>query len=260
MPILTWAQNLVAIGAGFFIGLILSLAGGGGSALAIPVMIYVVGLKNIQLAMGTTVVAIAVTTWISVIPHAVRRTISWSTALAFTVPGFLGLFLGRDVRSGFAMHLLMVLLGCLMLFNAAFMAGTLQSITLVSGAPRPNVSVTMALGFLSGAMAGFFGIGGGFLILPSLIFSGLSLVAAVGNSLVSVGSLSIVNAIPYAIDHHIDWRIVAEYIVGGSLGTVVRAPWAKKIGQTRTLSWMVALILVVASLYMIGINVPDLYT
>lgn len=118
----------------------------------------------------------------------------------------------------------------------------------------------MALGFLSGAMAGFFGIGGGFLILPSLIFSGLSLVAAVGNSLVSVGSLSIVNAIPYAIDHHIDWRIVAEYIVGGSLGTVVRAPWAKKIGQTRTLSWMVALILVVASLYMIGINVPDLYT
>lgn len=260
MPALTWDQNLVAIGAGFFIGLVLSLAGGGGSALAIPVMIYIVGLKNIKLAMGTTVVAIAVTAWISAIPHTLRKTISWSTALAFTLPGFLGLFLGRDVRSGFPLHLLMVLLGCLMLFNAAFMARTLQTIRLVSGVPRPNVSVTMSLGFLSGVMAGFFGMGGGFLILPSLIFCGLPLAAAVGNSLVSVGSLGVVNAIPYAMNHHIDWHIVAEYLVGGSLGTVIGTPWAKKLGQTRSLSWMLAVILVVASLYMIGVNVPDLYT
>lgn len=260
MPVLTLDQNLVAIAAGFFIGLVLSLAGGGGSALAIPVMLYVVGLKNIKLAMGTTVVAIAVTAWISAIPHTFRKTISWSTALAFTVPGFLGLFLGRDVRAGLPMHLLMVLLGCLMLFNAAFMASTLQTIRPDSGEARPNVGMTMPLGFLVGVMAGFFGMGGGFLILPSLMFSGLPLVAAVGNSLVSVGSLGIVNAIPYAINHHIDWRIVAEYIAGGSLGTMIGTPWAKRLGQTRTLSWMVALILVVASLYMIGANVPDLYT
>ncbi len=260
MPTLTMNQNLLAIGSGFFIGVLLSLAGGGGSALAIPIMMYVIGVKNPRIAMGTTIVAIALTALVGAVPHTIRKSIKWSTALSFTMPALVGLTAGRNVATYLPQHLALVLLGCLMLFNASIMISIPVRRQQTNPGPRHTSSAIMPLGFLVGIMAGIFGIGGGFLVLPTMVITGVPLAAAVGSSLVSVGSLGLANAIPYALRNNIDWRIVAEYVAAGALASASLAKWAPRLTRGRKLIKMLAVILVLASLYMIGINVHDLYT
>lgn len=77
------------------------------------------------------------------------------------------------------------------------------------------VAVALAVGVLSG----FFGIGGGFLIVPGLLFAtGMPMIAAVGTSLLAVGALGLATALNYALSGMIDWPIALEYILGGFVG------------------------------------------
>src|ERR1700733_6389552 len=76
-----------------------------------------------------------------------------------------------------------------------------------------------AAAVLVGMLSGFFGIGGGFLIVPGLLFStGMPIIFAVGSSLLSVGSFGLTTAVNYAASGLVDWPVAAEYIGGGILG------------------------------------------
>ncbi len=73
-----------------------------------------------------------------------------------------------------------------------------------------------------GALSGFFGIGGGFLIVPGLIAAtNMPLLFAIGSSLVSVSAFGLTTAGNYALSGMIDWRLVAFFIVGGIAGGVL---------------------------------------
>lgn len=76
-----------------------------------------------------------------------------------------------------------------------------------------------AAALLVGTLSGFFGIGGGFLIVPGLLFStGMPMIFAVGSSLLAVGSFGLTTAVNYAISGLVDWPVAAEYIAGGIIG------------------------------------------
>ena len=78
---------------------------------------------------------------------------------------------------------------------------------------------TSAIAVLAGAASGFFGIGGGFLIVLALIFvTGMPMINAVGASLLAVGAFGLATAINYASSGLIDWKLAAEFIVGGIIG------------------------------------------
>jgi uncharacterized membrane protein YfcA len=71
-------------------------------------------------------------------------------------------------------------------------------------------------------LAGFFGIGGGFLIVPGIMLgSGMAMLNAVGSSLFSVGAFGLTTAVTYAQDGLIDWRVAAMFIGGGLVGGIV---------------------------------------
>ena len=79
--------------------------------------------------------------------------------------------------------------------------------------------MTGAVAFAAGLAAGFFGIGGGFLIVPGLIFAtGMPIINAIGSSLLSVGSFGLATAINYAFSGMVDWAIAGEFIAGGIIG------------------------------------------
>ena len=76
-----------------------------------------------------------------------------------------------------------------------------------------------AIGFVVGAVSGFFGIGGGFLIVPGLMLAtGMPILNAIGSSLFSVGSFGLTTAINYALSGLIEWAIALLFIAGGVAG------------------------------------------
>ena len=108
-------------------------------------------------------------------------------------------------------------------------------------------------GFLTGAISGFFGIGGGFLIVPGIMLgSGMPILNAVGSSLFAVAAFGVTTAANYALSGLIDWRIAAEFIVGGALGGIAGIALASRLAaQRRTLSLIFACLIFAVAAYML---------
>ncbi len=119
----------------------------------------------------------------------------------------------------------------------------------------------IATGFAVGLLSGFFGIGGGFLIVPGLVFAtGMPLLNAVGTSLFSVGMFGTTTGITYALAGLVNWLIVAEYLAGGILGGFVGTRLACRLGgRKKTLTRLFAGIVLVVAVYMLYVNVSALH-
>nr|WP_243239446.1 sulfite exporter TauE/SafE family protein [Sulfobacillus harzensis] len=243
--------------AGFVSGALFTVVGGGGSALAVPVLTTLVGITRVRLAMGTTAVAVALTALQSAVVHARRGNVSWSAASWFVGPGFLGIGLGTWLQHDFSAPFLMTALAVVLLFNAAMMVQA--PVGPRSPVPRPWRRLAPA-GMLVGLLAGMLGVGGGFLALPSMMLGSMSLMTAIGSSVVSVGTLGAASALSYSFRGLVDWRVVVEYAAGGLFGSVLVSPLAHRLrDRQRGLAFFVTVMLMAAALYLMASNLPLLY-
>ena len=80
-------QMFLAIGSGGVVGFTLGLVGGGGSIMAVPLLVYVVGVASPHLAIGTSAVAVAVSAAANLIGHARAHTVKWNCAIVFALAG-----------------------------------------------------------------------------------------------------------------------------------------------------------------------------
>src|SRR5215472_12330764 len=119
---LTLAQSVLGAASGIFVGFSLGLVGGGGSILAVPLIVYVVGVSDPHLAIGTTAVAVAVNAAINLSTHARAGIVKWGCAFLFALTGMAGAFLGSSLGKAidgqkllFLFALLMIAVGILML-------------------------------------------------------------------------------------------------------------------------------------------------
>lgn len=69
MATLTLFQQILTVFSGVLVGFTLGLIGGGGSILAVPLLLYLVGYRDPHVVIGTTALSVALTAWINVIPH-----------------------------------------------------------------------------------------------------------------------------------------------------------------------------------------------
>lgn len=84
---------------------------------------------------------------------------------------------------------------------------------------RPIAVRLVGIGFLTGAVSGFFGVGGGFLIVPGLLLgSGMAVLNAISSSLFSVGAFGLTTAANYALSGLVDWTVAGLFIAGGVAG------------------------------------------
>ncbi len=83
-------HTLLAIGSGSIVGFTLGLVGGGGSIMAVPLLVYVVGVASPHLAIGTSAVAVAVSAAANLIGHARAHTVKWNCAIVFALAGIAG--------------------------------------------------------------------------------------------------------------------------------------------------------------------------
>jgi uncharacterized membrane protein YfcA len=217
-------SHVLAIGSGSVVGFTLGLIGGGGSILATPLLLYVVGVAQPHVAIGTGAFAVAANAFLTLSGHASAGNVRWRCAFAFALIGILGALsgstLGKAVdgqRLLFLFALVMIVVGLHMLRAKRRSDGDLEAASLACG-PIPSWKV-VAVAFLVGLLSGFFGIGGGFLIVPGLVFAtGMPMINAVGTSLFAVGAFGLTTAFNYAYSGLVDWMVAVEFIGGGLIG------------------------------------------
>lgn len=252
MPIDLLHYALGAVSGGL-VGVTLGLFGGGGSILAVPLMVYLVGVADAHVAIGTSAVAVAVNAAANLVTHARRGNVRWRCALTYSVAGVAGAFLGALAGKAldgnhllFLFALLMLAVGVLMILTRHRKEQDAVACTL------ENAPKTLTYGAGTGAVAGFFGIGGGFLIVPGLIAAtGMPMLAAIGSSLVAVTAFGLTTALSYAGSSLVDWPLAAVFVVGGALGGLLGALAAGQIAQRRgALNLSFAALIIGVALYM----------
>jgi uncharacterized membrane protein YfcA len=180
--------------------------------------------------------------------------VKWQCAGVFAAAGVVGAFGGSSLSKIVDGQKLLLLFALLMLLVAAFMffrRGHPPDTEVQLG--RENVRWLLALGFMTGSLSGFFGIGGGFLIVPALMFAtGMPIFNAIGSSLVAVSAFGATAAFNYALSGFIDWRLALVFIVGGIVGGLLGGRVAKAVGERRgALNVLLAVIISLVAVYML---------
>jgi len=209
-----------AVASGALVGLVLGLLGGGGSILAVPLLLYLVGVQDPHVAIGTSAVAVSASAAINLVLHARKGTVKWPCAIAFAASGSLGALVGAAFGKAVDGQKL------LLAFAVAMFGVGISMLLRKPDAGDPDTRISLGLaarliptGFFTGMASGFFGIGGGFLIVPGLIgATNMLILNAVGSSLVAVTAFGAATAASYAFSGLVLWDVAGLFILGGLIG------------------------------------------
>ncbi|MDR7001767.1 putative membrane protein YfcA [Neobacillus niacini] len=115
MTILQW---ILTVTSGGIIGFTLGLIGGGGSILAVPLLLYMVGVKDPHIVIGSTALAVSINAFLNLIPHSRAGHVHWRPAIVFAIPGVVGAFCGSYLGKLLQSKQLLFLFALLMIFMA----------------------------------------------------------------------------------------------------------------------------------------------
>lgn len=270
METLTLLQQALAILSGALVGFSLGLIGGGGSILAVPLLLYVVGFHDPHIALGTTAAAVAATAFVNVIPHWRAGNVRWKAGVTFALLGAAGAAAGAALGKSMPGKQLLFLFALLMIGVALTMLrSALKKPRVADDAQKPLEVRTGAqtlkragpVALVVGALSGFFGIGGGFLIVPGLIFAtDMPIINAIGTSLLSVGAFGATTAVSYALADKVNWLLAGEYFLGGIGGGWLGAWLASRLAvNRRALTLIFVGVIFAVALYMLYVNAVALH-
>jgi uncharacterized membrane protein YfcA len=266
-------RALLASPLGFLVGLSLGALGGGGSILAVPALVYAAG-QDPKHATTTSLVLVAVTALIGLVPHWRAGRVRWMPGLVFGLAGVLGSLAGSHWNEAADPNVLLLAFSGLMLIAAYAMwrrvtaAANVTPVRSVGAAaataPAPGtgaadttvtavrvdattiLKVTVA-GTFVGLLTGFFGVGGGFVIVPALVLAlGFSMPEAVGTSLLVIAVNSGVALTTRLDGGTIEWGTVIPFTIASLFGVVVGSRLASTRDSRSLQKWFVGLLVIVA--------------
>ena len=255
--IISATQGALGLASGALVGFSLGLVGGGGSILAVPLMVYVVGVPDAHVAIGTSAIAVATNAAINLSNHARGGTVVWSCALVFAAAGVAGAFVGSLLGKMLDGQKLLALFALVMLIIAALMLKTRARIGVSNvKIDVSNLPALVGLGLTTGTLSGFFGIGGGFLIVPALMLAtGMSIINAVSSSLVAVTAFGLTTALSYAWSDLVSWGLAGLFIGGGIAGGLMGTRLARHLSERRgALNIVFAAVIIAVAIYMLVRN------
>ncbi len=258
------SEIVLALLCGGIVSFMLGLVGGG-SVIATPLLLYVAGLAP-HVAIGTSALATAANALVNLVNHARAGSVRWASALVFAVSGMVGAAIGSSIGKAYDGKRLLFLLALLMLAIGAMMLRRTRprvnaAPVPVAPAATPRGLVTLAaVAVLTGGVAGFFGIGGGILIVPALLFgTGMPLIAAIGTALLAVACFATTTAVNYALSGLVNWPVAALYIAGGVVGGAAGTAASVRLSGHRTaLTRIFAAIIFATAFYMLYRNIGAL--
>ena len=252
--LMTLMMAVLGLASGALVGFSLGLVGGGGSILAVPLMVYLVGVPEPHVAIGTSAIAVAANAAVNLSNHARGGTVRWSCALPFAAAGIVGALIGSIFGKMLDGQKLLALFALLMLVIAGLMLKTRARVGLPDAKMSwSNMPAIVGLGLGTGTLSGFFGIGGGFLIVPALMLAtGMSIMNAVSSSLVAVTAFGLTTAASYAWSGLISWGLAGLFVAGGICGGLLGTRLARLLADRRgALNTLFAAVIVAVALYML---------
>ncbi|PZG02039.1 sulfite exporter TauE/SafE family protein [Micromonospora deserti] len=210
----------LTVGLAVLIGISLGLLGGGGSILAVPLLVYVADLPAKE-AIATSLLVVGVTSAVGVLPHARARRIRWRTGLVFGVAGMAGAYAGGRLAASVPAAVLLTGFALMMLATATAMIRGRRG---TGGEPVPHelpVPRVVLDGVLVGLVTGLVGAGGGFLVVPALtLLGGLPMPVAIGTSLVVIAMKSLAGLAGYLSAVSVGWGLAAAVTAAAVVGSL----------------------------------------
>jgi uncharacterized membrane protein YfcA len=254
---------------GFLIGLSLGALGGGGSIQAVPALVYAAG-QDPKAATTTSLVLVTLTAVIGMLPHWRAGRVRFGAGAIFGLAGIGGSLLGSHWNAAVDPDLLLLAFSALMLVAAYAMWRRLDRSAVADAAPRSvgaaaasdidtrrtsesrHVDVTTALkvvvaGSFIGLLTGFFGVGGGFVIVPALVLAlGFTMPEAVGTSLLVIAVNSTVALATRLPGGSIEWAVVVPFTIASLVGVFVGSRLAGTRDPSFLQKWFIGFLVVIA--------------
>lgn len=253
--------DAAAVLSGAAVGFSLGLIGGGGSILAVPLLLYVVGVRDPHVAIGTSALAVGINALVNLAGHWRAGTVHWPSALLFGLVGLVGAVAGSSAGKAVDGQKLLALFALVMIAAGIAMLRPRSTGSWRVGAlDRVRVVWLAVFGGATGFASGFFGIGGGFLIVPGLILAtGMPILNAIGSSLFSVAIFGLATAANYALSGLVTWSVAAEFIAGGAAGGWLGTKAAVRLAsRKRMLSNIFAAVIFAVAAYMLAMSAKSI--
>jgi hypothetical protein len=242
---------IAALSLGLFVGIVLGVVGGGGSIIAVPALVYGVGMSPAE-AIPTSLLVVGISSLAALIPR-LRDGINWPVVLMVGTAGIPaawgGTAVGRLLDPNILMlafAVIMVIAGIRMLMRTTETEGSCS--TGPNRAFRSCAPKAVGVGVLVGFLTGLLGVGGGFLITPALtLFLGLRMKQAVGSSLAIIVINSAAGFGAHATGFTIGWSSVLAFAVPAILGSLIAARLARHLNDKHIRISFAVLIFAVAA-------------
>lgn len=253
----------IIIGA-IIVGLILGLLGSGGSAIMVPVLVYLVG-HDAKISIAESMAIVGAISATGAVPFARANQVDWRSVILFGLPAMLGTFIGAWLGGLATDAVQLTVFGVVLLLAAGFMIrkafGKNTTVDADEPSKRPPLTLRRGVpivleGTMVGALTGFVGVGGGFLIVPALLILGkLPMRTAIGTSLVIIVMKSAVGFFKYQhylIEHNlsVDWPTIGIFVGVGMIGCFIGQKINANLNQ-RSLKQVFAVFLVLVGTFVI---------
>jgi uncharacterized membrane protein YfcA len=253
----------IAVPAGLLIGLLLGALGGGGSILTVPVLVYLLH-QDPHTATAGSLLIVGITAAGGTIAHRRAGRVRLAPGIAFGVLGVAGSYAGTRLSASVAPDLLLSLFAGLMLAAAAAMLRRQRG---MAGRPERAAGSTAFRRILKiiaaatgvGLLTGFFGVGGGFVIVPALVLAlGFDMPAAVGTSLLVI-AINSAAALAARLGGHLslDWPLLAVFTAAAMAGMLAGNRVASRVDPSRLTAAFTVLLIAVAA-YSLARSLPGL--
>lgn len=255
---ITWiVGHILAVGIGISLGLI----GGGGSILAVPILVYVMGIGT-KKAIAMSLAIVGIVSFIGAIPHWFQGNINLKIVAIFTPTTMIGAYFGARMASlaWITETVQLICFGVVMLLASTLMirkgshkaAQKLPRNSLKKNYRFPKGLIIPLQGLAVGMLTGFVGVGGGFAIIPALVLlGGIEMKKAVGTSLLIITFNSATGFIGYLNQVSLDWQLIVSFTLAASLGTVTGAYLSRLIDAKHLQKGFGYFVLVVATFVLI---------
>ena len=226
-----------------FVGMTLGMLGSGGSILSVPILVYVMSIEP-TLATAYSLFVIGTTSFVGGIHKAKQKLVDFNKVILFGVPAVISVFITRKVlvpripdiiftTESFTLSksiLIMVVFAFVMIFASVRMIKPLKE-RIVSDREKLNYYKIALLGIFIGLLSGFVGAGGGFLIVPTLLFFAKTpMKMAVGTSLFIVSLQSLIGFMGDIMgDQIIDWKLLFFFTLASIVGIFIGNFISKKV-------------------------------
>jgi uncharacterized membrane protein YfcA len=252
-------RALLASPLGFLIGVSLGALGGGGSILAVPALVYAAG-QDPKAATTTSLLVVGLTALVGMIAHWRAGRVRVGSGLVFGAVGIGGSLLGSQLNHAVDPDVLLLAFAGLMVIAAWRMWASSRSgpsrpaqpvgaaVAVAHKVDAATVAKVVVAGTVVGFLTGFFGVGGGFVIVPALVLAlGFSMPDAVGTSLLVIAINSAFALSQRLGTTGIEWRVALPFTIAGLLGVGAGKRLADRVDARTLTTWFVGLLIAVAT-------------